>query len=198
MKKRKKSSVIIITIMVIIGVAIITAFYYLGNRMNPSESTLVNKENETEIDKILAKDFETAYPSTPREVLKLYSRIVVNFYNEKATDDEIEKLAKKVILLFDEELLDNNPMDQYLEDLKKEILEYSKAKKSIISYDIEKSSSVKYYSKNNKEYASIVVSYMLKKDSEYGKTYEEFVLRKDSKGNWKILGWEVTSAKDIE
>jgi hypothetical protein len=159
---------------------------------------LINKENETEIDKILSKDLETAYPSTPREVLKLYSRIMVNFYNGKATEDEIEKLAKKLMLLLDDELIENNPSDQYIEDLNNEILEYNKTKKSIISYDIEKSSSVKFYTKNSQEYASIVVSFMLKTDSEYEKTYEEFVLRKDSKDNWKILGWEVTNPIDIE
>lgn len=183
--------------MFLMAVIVVGAFFLLNHRDSDSDSDQ-SQTVLTEVEKLLAKDLDHSYPGTPREVLKLYSRILKCFYSGTMSDSQIEQMAGQIRKLFDEELLASNPEREYLEDLKTEIEEYQSLKKTIMSYVIEKSSSVEKSTVEGKEYATILATYLVKEGTSYEKTYEEFMLREDEKGHWKILGWRLVQPTEVE
>ncbi len=195
MGKDKKKVITTVVFMVLMAVILLGGYYKIS-----TNSKNANGDNAPveEVDKLLVKDIQNNYPGTPREVLKLYSRIIKCFYNDGLNDTQISELADQLRILFDEELLGNNPKEDYLNDLKAEISNYVSAEKTITSYTVEKSSEVKYNTLDEKEYATLTAEFLVKEKSKYAKTYEEFILRQDKDGNWRILGWKTTDASTTD
>lgn len=173
-----------VVVVAMICVSLIVGYYYYLSTKNSNTSENVEL---TEIDKIIMKDLEKNYPETPREVIKLYNRILLCFYGADYTDDELYELGDQARALFDDELLENNPREQYFTDLKAEIAEYAEAKKEITSASVCGSNDVLYKTVDGDECAYVTSSYFIKEGKSYNKTYQEYVLRKDEDGNWKIL-----------
>ena len=192
MKKSKQKTTMTIVVMLAIVIAVSIGFWQVmeGKRTEEQEQQLLKSNNE-EVNALLKKDFESNYPSTAREVLKVYSRINVCIYNQDLSKKEITALTEKMRKLFDEELLAVNPLDEQLEDLNTEIKEYKDTKKSISNYVIDKDSTIAEKEMDGKEYANVNVSYLIKEGDGYAKTYEQFLLRKDTQGRWKIVGWQL-------
>lgn len=185
----------IISVLVCISLCV-GYFYYLNVR---NEGDPADKVDPTSVvSKLISKDIENHYPETPREVVELYSSIIKEFYTGKLSSEEIEKLCNQARLLFDEELLLNNPQEQHLEDLNTEISEYLREGKYISDYVVQRNADVTKYTFNDEEYASVKAVYYIRKGTDLDKTYEEYILRKDSSGRWKILYWTVTSPTVIK
>lgn len=177
-------------LVVIIGTIVLVALYFFfADRNNKKIEQTVMTER---VQKVLGTDLDLDYPGTPREVIVEFNKIIACYYEGKLDDETLKKVMNQQRLLFDKELLEANSIDTQLKDLKEEILDYQKSKRVIVSSSVEKSSTVKYWSDEGKDYAGIIASYTLK-DSEVVKTYQTYVLRKDDQGKWRILGWEVTS-----
>lgn len=194
MSKSKKRIIATVVGMCILAAVVISAFYILTKRQNRSSELASGSETE----KIIAKDLENNYPGTPREVLKIYSRITKCIYNENVSQEQLKQLAGQIRVLFDEELLSANPENEYMEDLQSQVNEYREQKKSIVSYVVQKSSSVNKSTVEGKEYATILATYMVKEKNSYVKSYEEFILRKDDKGRWKILGFRLLKPEEVD
>lgn len=199
MKKSKQKTTMTIVVMLAIVSAVSIGFWQVmeGKRTEEQEQQLLKSNNE-EVNALLKKDFESNYPSTAREVLKVYSRINVCIYNQDLSKKEITALTEKMRNLFDEELLAVNPLDEQLEDLNTEIKEYKDTKKSISNYVIDKDSTIAEKEMDGKEYANVNVSYLIKEGDGYAKTYEQFLLRKDTQGRWKIVGWQLIEDTEKE
>lgn len=150
-----------------------------------------NSSRKTEVEELLNKDFETKYPQTARETVKMYARIITCFYNQQLDEETLEKLAKKNRELFDEELIKNNPWNDYYNNLQKEINQYAKDGIDIYSYEVQKGDSISYYKIDDREYASVQLKIITKDAKVRYSVNEEFILRKDDKGNYKILGWKL-------
>lgn len=193
MKKTKQKTLWTILIMVAVVIAAAIGFWQIiENKRTKSQNE--QKSKIEEVNAIVKKDFEANYPGTPREVVKMYSRISSCCYNQNLSDEETALLVGKMRELFDEELLASNPEEKHIENLKKDAESYHKAKKSISSYTVDKNSSVKKKTIDGKEYASLRASYLVQeKNSGYTKTYEEFLLRTDKNNHWKIVGWQAVS-----
>lgn len=193
--KKKSSTLRIILIMTIILLILVLSYFYIQTRTTP----IINRKDsvKTELDKLLSYDIENSYPNTPRELIKLYSRYAKAMFNEKLDDEEIDQLANKIRLLFDEELLVHNPLDEYLLELKTEITTYRKANRSMVNYVVQNTDNILFWTKDKVEYASVIASYTLKENSDYTKLFEKFLVRKDSDGNYKVLGWEITEEVDL-
>ena len=116
MKNTKFVIIIVVCVCVILG-----GYYYLTNRNNAKEEENITL---TEIQELTTKNLDKNYPATPREVVKLYNRIITCFYNDEYTDDELYDLGDQARKLFDDELLENNPRDEYFKNLKEDISEY--------------------------------------------------------------------------
>lgn len=193
MKKTKQKTLWTILIMVVVVIAVAIGFWQIMESKR-TKSENAQKSKIEEVNAIVEKDFEANYPGTPREVVKMYSRISSCCYNQNLSDEEITLLVGKMRELFDEELLESNPEEEHIKKLKKDAANYHDAKRSISSYTVDKNSSVKKKTIDGKEYASLRASYLVQENnSGYTKTYEEFLLRADKNDHWKIVGWEVVS-----
>ena len=177
----KNKRVIIIAAICI--VLIVGGFFIFTNRTqkNPEDVEL------TTVQQIITKDLTGNYPKTPREVIKTYNEIITCFYNEECTDEEIEKLSERVLLLLDEELLANNPKNEYIKNLKTEISDHKAKGKTIISYNLSSSNEIEFRTVDERECAYVDCSYFIKDKKGYSKSYMTYVVRKDENNEWKIL-----------
>lgn len=101
--------------------------------------------------------------------------------------------------LFDEEFLTNNPLETFTNNLTAEIDAAKEKKQEMVSWRVQKQSSVKTWQDGENSFASIVASYTMNaKKENYTRTYEQFLLREDEKGRWKIVGWRLTDPIEIE
>lgn len=184
--------------LILLGIAVLVVFYWLNNR--PDDS-IFSKDGEvnTEAQKILEKDLDRNYPASVREVVRLYSRITKCWYNEKISEEELSDLANMQRSLFDEELLEENPLLEFTERLKKEVTSAKEEQRTMSSYRVQKESSVKKWKTEEDSFASIIACFVTKINKKgYEYTYEEFLLREDEKGQWKIVGWQKTEPIEIE
>ncbi len=108
--KKKKKTITTIIVMLLLAIGIVAAYFAISERRSRERE---EKELEvTEVDKLLDRNMETSYPATPRETIKLYSRMMKCFYNEELTDAEVEQMMDKMRLLFDEEFLAENSREK--------------------------------------------------------------------------------------
>lgn len=180
---------------IIVGIIVISGYFLISKVSNSSKNTVAD---QTEAELLIHKDLKTSYPATPREVVKLFSRYSKCLYSGEVNDKEIEQLANQVRLMYDKDLLDNNPMDEYLYDLKLDIAEYASYDRKITSYRVDSSNNAISWTENDMEYTRMIVSYTTKEGSTYYKTFEEFLLRKDENSEWKIVGFRETGTDEIK
>ena len=119
--------------------------------------------------------------------MKYYNRILCCFYNESYNEDELYALGDQARMLFDEELLANNPRDEYFTALKADIQNYHDKSRTIMNTTVCDSNDVNYQTIDGDECAYVTSSYFVSEGKSYSRTYQMYVLRKDENGNWKIL-----------
>ena len=188
----KKNLKFIILGICMIGL-ILGYFYYVSNRSSVDEV----EEKTTKVSsvqRLINRNLVNNYPPTPKEVMKLYADITVAFYTEDYTDDELSALALKLRDLYDEDLNNANPTDEYLRSIRNEITSFKSQGVAFSSYNTAAAPDVIYFKKDGREVASIDVTFTMKQGTQVGLTKETFILRKDSLGHWKIFGW--TLAKE--
>lgn len=195
--KGKKLTRLIGSLCVVIAV-VLGVFLALNSGEDKSVFSKDEKAN-TEAQNILLKDMERNYPATVREVVRLFSRISKCYHNETISEEEFKALVEMQRKLFDEEFLNNNPLDTFTNNLAAEI-DAAKAKKYMMAtWRVQKQSSVVEWQDGDNHFASIIASYtMSDKETGYTRTFEEFLLREDEKGRWKIVGWRLTEPVEIE
>lgn len=179
---------------VIIGIvlAVLIVSYFIYLQKNPATS----KTNDTstqmsELDKVLAKDFSKDYPSTPREVVKWYNRILMLYYGEELDEGELDSLTSQAMALFDADLVENNPKEIYMTSVKAEIDDYKDKGRKLVTADVADSEDVVYETVRGDDMAYIVGHYFVKENTSYADTYQKYALRKDADGKWKILGYQL-------
>lgn len=187
---RRSGGVKILVIVIILAAIVLGYFYYLGHKdRKQAEEAVV----ATVVQSVLMRDLEHNYPPTPKEVVKYYSDITECFYNEEYSDEELAQLATKIQQLYDAELVANKSQDQYMQDLKNEIVDMKKNKYTIASYEVSSSTDVEYFTQDGYSCARLYCTYYLRQPSNGTRvaSLERFVLRKDQDEHWKILGWEL-------
>lgn len=175
-------------IIVIILAALIGGYYfYLSNKEKAQKETMVSTVQD-----ILLRNLETNYPPTPKEVVKYFSDISKCVYNESYTDEELQKLADKLLALYDDELVENNPREQYVKDLAKDVEDMRKNGYSIVTYTPSASTDVQYDTIDGRECAKLYCTYSIKTGANYVSSRQVFMLRRETAtGHWKILGFEI-------
>lgn len=191
MKKNLKTLVIF----VILGALIIGFYYYVSNR-DLSGSSSSKDPLVVEAKELMSKRIVTNYPQTPVEVVTLYLRINKAYYMTKLSSDEIAKLGDQALILFDSELLNYNPRDEFISRLKEDISTYRKDNRYISEYSVEKNSEVDYKSLGKRQYALVDTVIYLREGNKLTPVSQRFTLRKDDNGNWKILGCKNSSVAD--
>ncbi len=185
-----------IIIFTILAVLIILYYVHLTSR---SANDIEGNSDTTVVGELLAIDMDLNYPTTPRDVVIYYSKVIKAFYGEKLTDNQLIGLAQHARATFDAELLEYNDYEEYMERLEIEIEAYHQAKKVITDFIIQRASDVEYFTDNGVQYAKVEALYYLSEGSSTRtKTYECYTLRKGENGKWKILYWETIPEKDIK
>ena len=189
MKKERQSPLKLIVIGCILAALVVGFYFYLSNRTKGDGTE--QAETITKSQQVLLRNLENNYPPSPREVLKYYCDILQCLYNEPHSDEELEKLAMQIQLLYDEEFVANQPEDVYLLNLAGEIAELNKHDMKISSYSTSSSTDVEYFSRDGYEWASLYGILSIRQGTKMLTSNEKFLMRKDEDGYWKIYGWEL-------
>ncbi len=189
MKKIRVVVIGIICISLVVGY-----YYYLSNKSETSKET-----DLTEVQKVILKDLDgDAYPATPREVVKLYNRILCCYYNEEYTEEEFRQLADQALALMDEELAANNPAEQYYLCVETEVESYHEKNRTINNASVCDTNEVKFATIEGAECAYVTASYFVRDDDGFTKSSQNYVLRKDAEDRWKILAFELEKGDTTE
>jgi len=181
-------------------VVVVVLGVFLALNLGEDNSVFSKKEKpNTEAQNILSKDIDRNYPATVREVVRLFARISKCYHNETISQEEFTKLVELQRKLFDEEFLENNPLETFTNNLSAEI-EVAKSKKyQMVTWRVQKESSVETWQDGENNFARIVASFTMNdKEIGYTRTFEEFLLREDENDRWKIVGWRLTDPIEIE
>lgn len=192
-KKKKKSSSALKSLIIVIIMAALLVLAYVRVLNAPKK----NSNNEeyvaaSAVQEILLRDMDRMYPPSPKEVIKYYSDLTKCLYNEDCSDEEIELLAKRALLLYDDELAANQEWNRYITNLKSEIATKKSQSYAIMNYSLSASTDVVFFEKDQYECASLYCKYNIRNGSVPGSVEELFILRKDENGHWRILGWELS------
>lgn len=173
--------VVVVLILIVVGY-----YYYLSNRQveETEEVTISEAQN------LLLRDLNRNYPPSPKEVLKYFFDITTCLYNEELSEEEADALALKIQELYDDELVANNPQDEYLENLRSEIASFQVSSTRILNYGTSSSVDVDYFEENGHSFARLYGTYYLQVDKSQKSLEQVFLMRKDADEHWKIYGWE--------
>lgn len=177
--------------MLIIGAM---AVYY--QYMKKQQQTAVQTPT-TEVEKLIAKDFEMGYPETPVEVMKLWGRVNQCMYNSTLSDEQFTSLLKQLRTMYSSELLKENKEEEHSKKLKAEIEEFQSEKGKIVSYSTDTGMTTRYQTINGKECAYARLSFFANKGNGYVKIFQDYVLVRES-DKWKILGFQPIEEKSAK
>lgn len=184
---KKRGGVIVL---ILIAVLIVGAFALVAYR---TPKTVEEATEVTEVSALMSKNIEAGYPSTPREVLKLYNRYMLCLYgvdSDQLKDEEVRALGMKMRQMFDDELMEENPENAHLQKLTQEIVAFQADDKVMIQANVCDSNEVDYIDIEGASGALVEGSYFIKKGSKkFSRTYQQYLMRKDATGKWKILGF---------
>ena len=186
MKKNLKFIIIgVVLLLLVLGY-----YYYISNfrKVKEPEPEL---EEQSRVRELLARDLSRDYPPTPKEVARYYADITTAFYTENYTDDEFVSLALKIQQLYDDELVANTPADEYINNLRSEILMFKESGIVVSSYATTSSADVFFFEQDGASWARLDIAFTIKQERNVGIARETFVLRKDEDRHWKIYGWAV-------
>ena len=192
---KKRGGVIVLILM---AVLVIGAFAFVAYR---TPKTAEEATEVTEKAELMSRNIAANYPSTPREVMKLYNRYMLCLYgvdSSELTDDEVRALGRKLREMFDDELLEENPEEVHLLSLSQEIASFRTDEKVMIQANVCDSNEVDYIDVDGASGALLESSYFVKKGTkEFSRTYQQFLLRKDKNGNWRILGFVKVNGGEV-
>ena len=191
---KKKTTIIGIIGIVAIAVAVIVVFWMQSKKQEtPSEPEV----DVSQVMEVLLRDIDKSYPPTPKEVLKYYSEITCCFYNEALTQEQLEQLAERSYVMYDDELKDNMPFEKYKENLQQEVLSFQAQKIVVSRYSVSAAADVERFREDGFEWARLYATYRLRQGTDYMYTNEVFIMRKDDDGHWKIYGFELANEEDM-
>lgn len=175
-------------IIAVVLVALVGGFYfYVSNIGKDNDDVVVSA-----VQNVLLRNLDNDYPATPKELVKYYGDITKCLYNENYSEEQLAQMADKMIALYDDELAENNPRDQYIVDLKAAVKDFSDKNYTIISYTTSSSTDVEEYTHEGRKCASLYCTYSIKTGADYVSSKQVFVLCKESgTGHWKILGFDI-------
>lgn len=183
-----------IVIAVIMAALIGGYYYYLTSR---DTRTAEDDVEVTQLQKVLSKQLDVAYPPTPREVVKFYNRIIECAYGSEYNQDQFGQLMAQARMLMDEELLQNNPQEDYKNRFQEEVALYKEHKRTILNTTICDSDEVTFDEIKGRKCAFVLATYFMKDGSDdFLRTYQKYLLRQDDSGNWKILAYHTTDVEE--
>jgi hypothetical protein len=191
----KKKTVWTVALVIVMCVGALGYYAYLTERNVQRQA----EEKLTETDELLLMDLENDYPYAPRDVVKLYSRMITCVYNERLADDELGDMVKQMRRLYSDELCEEpeNSESNQIQSLTDEMKDYGDNDHKITNTTVCESSQVDYGEVDGQQTAMVDVVYTVRYDNNYVQQPQVFVLVQDKEEHWKILGWQ-DSQGDIQ
>lgn len=191
MKNLRTVIIAIVCIVVICG-----GFYLYSQSQNSGTDASL-----TDVEKILLKNLSTDYPKTPREVAKLYNRIVAGYHAKDTSKEQVGKLVDQMMLLFDEDFKVKVSREAYYNSVLADIQIYKQQNKEITTMNVCDTNEVRFDTddRNDDKLAFVDIDYFVKTDGQFSNSYMTIGMRQDADGNWKIVGVtlrEGASSKD--
>lgn len=192
----KNLKVVIIAVVCI--VAICGGFYLYSQSQNADTDA-----NLTDVEKVILKNLNTEYPKTPREVAKLYNRIVAGYHDENTSKEQLGKLVDQMMMMFDEDFKVKVTRDAYYNSVLADIQLYKQQNKHITTMSVCDTNEVRFVTddRNDDKLAFVDIDYFVKTDGQFSNSYMTIGMRQDADGKWKIVGVtlrEGASSKDDE
>lgn len=185
--KAKKTQFVLLILVVAMGAGLIM---FRNGGLN--SNTKIN----VALDEIKSVDLVDHYPTTQKEVVELFCKITKEFYNKDNDEKAVAVLANKMRQLFSEELLANNPYNEYMERLLAEIAAYKKANRVILFYKIDRMYKNDIATIDGVEKSTMRLKYDIVDSADADiEIYQKIVLVKEN-GLWKILGWSAAEPFD--
>lgn len=181
-----------VAVVAIICAALILGYYFYLSRTASGGASSDDSEEITNYEVITTRDFTSDYPLTPREVVKWYNRVLKEYYDNEHTDAEIAALAQQQRMLLDDELLEYNSYDAFLEGVKDDVADYEARDKKIVTAKVCSSNDIVYSTVQGDECAYVTSYYFCREGNDYSRIFQEYCLRKDDDGQWKILTFRLT------
>ena len=167
-------------------------YFYLSNKKEEIKEEHVEA---THVQEVLLRDLSRNYPATPKEVVKYYGEITQCFYNEKYSEEQLQLLAERAMMLYDDELASYQSELDYINSLKSDIAAFKQDGIQISSYKVSSSVDVTYKTIDGRECASLYCTFTMRRNGTLQPVEELFILRRDEEGHWKILGWKEAPAE---
>ncbi|MCR5278599.1 MAG: hypothetical protein K6E19_04075 [Lachnospiraceae bacterium] len=186
-----------ILILLVLAVMLVFYFYHLSNKVQKTGDEEADNKI-TAVQTALQRNLTTNYPATPKEVVKYFGEITQCYYNEELTDEDIEALARQMLLLYDDELVSYKTWADYIFDLKGDIAFYNTNGYKISNFTPGASTDVFYFSEDGYEWARMYCVFTIKSGKQFKNINEVFVLRKDEKSHWRIFGWKEVDDKQTD
>lgn len=187
--KQAKTIIIVIVIAALIG----GYYFYLSNKTGQKEDNV----QATAVQEVLMKNLDTNYPPTPKEVVRYYSDISKCLYNEEYTEEQFIQMADKMMALYDDELLEQNPREQYVEKLRADVALFENNGYTIESYSTSASTDVVFDKIDGRDWAKLYCTYSIRTSKGVSASQEIYELRKDLQtGHWKIYGFQMAVPKE--
>lgn len=182
-KKRALFAFVVIICLAVLG-GLVVYYQYMKKQQ---QKTRVNTP-ATEVEKLIAKDLETGYPQTPKEVIKLFCRINQSVYNKELSDEEFSSLVEQLQALYCQELKKQNSVEKVEKELSQDADKYRKENKKIVNYTIEESDNFQYKTVQGKEMVYLKYSYFMREGSKYS-TWNQSAILVREEDKWKIMGF---------
>ena len=101
-------------------------------------------------------------------------------------------MADKLLGIYDDELVQSNPREQYIKSLRSDVDSFLSNKYSIASYTPSVSTDVEYDTVDGRECAKLYCTYSIKSGADYVKSKQVFLLRRETDTkHWKIMGFDM-------
>lgn len=179
----------------LLAVALIVGCYYY---MTHRSTTAAEDDVEiTQLQQVLSKQLDSAYPPTPREVVKFYNRIIECAYGGEYDANQFDELTVQARKLMDEELLESNPKDTYKSQLQQEVTSYKEDSIQILRTRVCSSDDVRFREIDGRKCAYVKATYFMKQGKgDFSTIYQSYLLRQDKDRNWKILAYHLAEADE--
>ncbi len=187
-KNNTRNTIIGLTILAVAILGMFIAAINVPEKEKPVQITAATKQ--------LTKNYEEAYPATPRTVMIEYGEITKCFYASDTEESQLRDLCAQMRMLFDDELVANQSFDDFYDSLRSEVAVYKSEGKVVSSYSVSSSTDVKYADNEFGSLATLYFAVNVRENGQINRIREQFVLRKDGEGHWKILGWERAEAEE--
>lgn len=185
-KKKKKRNLITFVVIMCVMVTGILVFYYQYMKKQQTQDKVHTPKTEAE--KLIAKDLESGYPETPKEVMKLFSRFNQCIYNKALSEEELSSLVSQLRMLYSEDLKERNERKKMEQEIIADVREYRKNEKKIVNYTIDEERNYQYKTVDNREMVHLKYSYFMREGDKYSTWNQRAVLVKEN-DKWKIMGF---------